>query len=814
MARMNKSPAYSRDTAYSRARTPPNGAQQGVASPEEGEIVEAQPNNLAATAPNVPHVAVQAVAPLPFPITQGPAQAMLMVPPDASTVNRTSATLHARRVDRRLERSPYSSSPAVSYPTSPAAPNDSGPTNGTPIPQNTLPGAPSSTLSDTSDHYWQNAGPTPTPSVMRTPPPPDQYVQPPSEADEHDKDFERGLTEATSDGVFYGKLSTLASLGNDFPNARKRSFASILTPNAGMSPTTEHRIRTRNKRHRASLPNEYEVYPTIGSGDKNPWALSSDDEGAEGQGKTILGEPDATSTPVLRPVASSASLPHVPDDDFFLDHVNASGNPPTPYRMQNSSFLARLRRSAGEAKSQNRDLGRPATAADRSLSEKGGSSSLPRTSPLPFSSPLPPSSPILQSSPISSPSNTPTRTRERSTNHDTEDLMARSKMRLTSILSDPEGPATPRTSASASLQAQRARGGRISARTTHPDATIQGPAHAWEEREYHPPAARSTETAPSKTARPPAREGRARSPTERPSTTFLPLPNTRAALHLQQMSERAKELANTCPTSYLGTVGDEGSRRGRWPQRPDSGPSTRGHSRDHSAMDVAPMTPRSVATMEDQPMPPLTQRRAQSLSYFDFEEDEAVERGEHDPEPDQSPEGANVTAQLAIPTILTAAAPDIDRPMPANPWLTHRVYRDDPEAIIRGISRRWAQAIWGDPPRTSVLLETFNFPYTDSIQANRLMVETLRKAIYVIAGATNVSIVPPDVDPATSWRQRDAPRVWAVRGLTPEQEETLLSQFPWSLRAISFFAYKRAVTPDSWLFALDGFFDEDTQAIA
>ncbi len=677
--------------------------------------------------------------------------------------------------------------------------------------QGTLQNGPTSVASDTSDHYWTQAGPTPTLSEMRTPTPTEQEAHAQQTAmDEEDKDFEEGLSESTRDSVFHGKPSTHASRGNDFPNARKRSLASILTPNAGMSPTTEGRIRNRNKRHRASLPNENDVYPALGSVEGNPWALSSDDEGAGGQGNAIIDGPDATSTPVLRPISSSAALPHVPDENFFLDDVNASGNPPTPYCMQNSSFLARLRRSAEEAKRQNREIGRTIGAADRSLPMKGGSSSLPRTSPIPFSSPLPPSSPIPSSSPIHFPLDSPTGRRTLGPNEGAEDLMVTSKMRLTSILSDPEGPLTSR--ASVSMQAHRARSGRTAAGTSRQEAAAYASHPARVENRTHPSSTRDTGARRSRTVRPPPGDEHGHATTEEMSTTFVPLPNTRAARHLQQqILERAAELAADRAAGRPREPGEDGRFGDRRQSELTPGPIL--HSVPHSAMDTAPVSPRSAVTMESFSPPPPTQRREQSLSYLDLDE-ESGQGDEHSQDPYSSPQEANTTGPLAIPTILTAAAPDIDRPMPADPWRTYRVHRDDPEAIIRGISRRWAQAIWGDPPRTSVLLEVFNFTYTDSIHANRLMVETLRRAIYVIAGARDVSLVPPDVDPTTSWRQRDAPRVWAVRGLTPAQEEILLSRFPWSLRAISFFVYKRTVTPDTWLFALEGFFDEDTHAIA
>ncbi len=727
--------------------------------------------------------------------------------------NRTFDALHARRTDRRARLSPYSllSSPAVSYPTSSEGSVDHGPPATQPNRQAPEPSGTQSAMSPTpSAEYWKDAGPTPTLSAMRTPrhsppppPPPPQTLSAEERAvrRQQARQFRKELSRACKESVLSGKPHPGILTGDDLPNVRKRSRVSLQTSTPSTPPSTETRIRMRNKRLRATLPDENELYPATSRVEKNPWALSSDDEGnADWLGGEVM-DPAATSTPVIRPAAATnlASVPS--DDDVFLDNANTSGQPPTPHCMQNSSFVARLRRSADDAKTQNRAStrsnadGRFPSAADRSPSYLGGSS------PLPASSPPPSSSPIRRRTPI--------------TENDVQDLLTSNKMRLTSILSDPEGPDGSHGHASSLLH--HALGGQTSVRTRDSMLADRDPLPSQQEQRRRVAGSGHTrDSGRPRDLRRPNWEERLRAASPGENSDFLPLPNTRAALHVQeQITARAAELARTRATSRPWTVGAEERRDAGRTRRPEEAQNTR----SHSAMDLGTATPRSAATMADQSRyTPAPSWRELSMPTRDMEEAASqFAPSQCDPDPEGvlplDEDEADATLPLAIPTILTAAAPEVDHPMPADLRVSHTVHRDDPEAIIRGISRRWAGAIWGDPPRTTVLLEAFNFAYTSSIQANRLMVETLQQAVYVIAGATAVSIVPPEVEVASTWRARDAPRVWAVRGLTPQQEEALLSRFPWSFRAISFFPYKRAVAPDTWLFALEGFFDENHDAI-
>ncbi len=721
----------------------------------------------------------------------------------------TRVALHIRRELRRRQQSPYPSStgpPVIRYPA-PSRSTTQAATASirlTPVLEDEEARAQADADTTASAILWNLAGPTPTHSAMHTPTvAAHQQVQ---EQESEEEVFERALTEVNFAGVLSGKHHTAQSPANNVAHAKKRSRPStesltMRSPTMSSlmrsSPMTETRPRPRNKRHRASLPDERERYPTsVGLG-RNPWALSSDEEGVEGERFGDRMDPVATSTPVLRH-DSAAILPHVPsDDEFFLDQANMSGCPPTPHHMQQSSFVESLRRSAGEA----HPLNQAQRLQDRSFYLGGiADRRLPRSG---GSSPLPPSSPISI--------DTPSRRSASISEDDAQDLFSRNKMRLSSLLADPEGPNELNESSRRSakhprdLRIRGEAGGRYSEMEDRPPPATQAPRNRWQEEAGERGSSRREAVLHTR-------------PSEEPSV-FVALPNTRAALHLQeQIAARAAELAKNRMPSRKPAPLLEASVREQSVRAPDARTWT--GPRTQSAMDAGMNTPRSAMSVVE---------RSEPLDWEEMPLDEesrwsAAPQGHpgalklpsqepEDPPMHNGGDEADTSIPYAIPTILTAAAPEVDHPMFLDCKLSHPVHRDDPEAIIRGVSRRWVETIWSDPPRTSVLLETFNFAYTDSIQANRIMVETLRQAVYLIAGAENVMIVPPDLEDSTTRRPRDAPRVWAVRGLTQAQESAMLARFPWSFRAISFFTYKRAITPDVWLLALDGFFDEDVIAI-
>ncbi|RDX49567.1 hypothetical protein OH76DRAFT_1482941 [Lentinus brumalis] len=374
-------------------------------------------------------------------------------------------------------------------------------------------------------------------------------------------------------------------------------------------------------------------------------------------------------------------------------------------------------------------------------------------------------------------------------------------MRLASILADPE---------SAGMEAPPA--------TQRPRAT-RGPRYP---AASSPPRTRDARTGYEQAAKPKLPRSGASDPhatqgIPRARTVYAPHPTTRAAQHLQagieaRLAAEARNRLPQAPREQHYPAGREASSaHAAANSEHDATPS-------HSAMDLDHSSPSRMRTGELRPSP-LTEWLRQRSPSRDSRGSGLgrVTPHTHDDsrEPEESPDpSADITAPgIALPTVLTAVAPNIDKPMPAPTRATYRVYRDDPEAIIRGVKKAWIEAVWQDPTGTVVLIEVFNFQYTDNVQTVRVVVETLRKFVFVITGEDSMHVVPPELDDERLRGSRDAPRVFAVRGLTPTGAEALLSRCPWSFRAISFFAYRREIGPDTWLLALDGFLDENTQAI-
>lgn len=696
------------------------------------------------------------------------------------------AAIGARRARRRDRTAPYPST------TSPPTQRGRRRRN-----ENTPPGG---TQGNASEDYWPQVGSTPPSAAMRTPlqdraNDPGLPIAPVPTSTDHGG--QNGVTVSEYETELSGKQPHPLAHSDHHADLRKRAWMG--------SPSAELATKGSSKRVRAALPNERNVYTGGGAGltDENPWALEDEEEGTTSDHAVLHMSPLATSTPVLRPVTSSRA-PRIPsDNEFFLDNNNTSGCPPTPHYMHNSTFLERLRRSAQEDRPQANSINLSdvrqhsanllhASGRSRTPTRSGDGSSplppssLPATSPLPYSSPLPSSS-------------------GRWEGHVSEagvaELLAHNKMRLRSILSSTEPiellppPAT---------QPARAQHGRH--RAQREDRGLQGSPSASDMEEpwngkpnLRAAAAFATERA----------GGRAR-------TIFTPIPMTRAALHVQaQIEERLAATAhaphhNETRNRIDGPAVEEARRQ----------PAARTTDSTRSNMNVDPPTPsrRSEGGLRPSPLtewllnrlpsPLAREREPQSGAGREAEQSSP---GRPDDEPDWNDQTANAPA--AVPTILTAVAPNIDRPMLLSDRTAYRVHRDDPEAIIRGIKHAWVEAVWGDPSGTVVLVEVFNFHYTENIHAKRVVVETLRRMIYVITGEEDVYVVPPELDGDAARRQREAPCVFAIRGLSPDGESAILSRFPWSFRAITFFAYKREVTPDSWLLSLEGFLDENTHAI-
>ncbi|RDX41983.1 hypothetical protein OH76DRAFT_1422786 [Lentinus brumalis] len=800
MSNMNESPAHNN----TQDNVPPPATQRPrvlvpATPPEEGEIVE-HAGNLAGRAAGVDAADTSSVTTtsLPSVIPETPLGEHVVSGHQASwtlSPSPTGQALRARRAGRRLNSAPYArSQTALALPATVATGGGAAPTaapNGISMSAN-----PSGDASDSSADLWAQVG---TPIGIG-------FIRTPLAANASAFSL-RTIHEEIEGEDPAGVAGEVMSVDELAANASKRVWVS------SPSPTLQTRSRERTKRVRTSLPNEPGLRGHDASVHKNPWALSSDGEGGDEHGiaSTSLKGPLATSTPRIRPRTQSSLVPVQSDDDFFLDNINASGKPPTPHCQQNSSFLDRLRRSAREGTSREKSIlahndSDRHSHAHPSHPAMGGSSPLPPSSPIPFDSPTP----SIRSK----------------ANHETHELYIRNRNRLRSLLDEQESSRGPKD-----RKHEEAREARGHGREAHLPAEEEARSGRTGRTDH-----RSLLDRPQ--GAPPAAVTRGRA-----TSQYVPLPNTRAALYLQeQIEQRAAEAVRPTMTARRMT-----QTPNEFEQRQETASQVSSRSamdvsddrRAHPAHTLAPL--RSALKLQESVRSDMDVSNTVPQATFEDE----LEEGREGPETptrskktwldtvlgdsrDASPAGrparspgpvpphhddANV-APIVVPTALTATAPEIDRPMIVDPRLAARVHRDDPEALIRGTSRWWMSVLWNDPPNTSVLVEVFNFQYTESIQTNRIMAEALRRITYLIAGERNVSIVPPDLEDANTRRVRDAPRVWAIRGLTPAGEEALLSRFPWSFRAISFFAYKRTVGPDTWIMSLDGFFDENTHAIA
>ncbi|TFK92932.1 hypothetical protein K466DRAFT_562026 [Polyporus arcularius HHB13444] len=807
-------PAPTQNPVRSQTLTPPLGNVLVFATPEEGEIVEhTQPRGHEGQAARAANASFASTTSLPSVVSSlncppTPMRKLMrsQVPetPLATQLNTgrqtdwyeslspTRSALRARRAQRRDRSAPYPS--ALTIRNSAVFPENA--VNATRI--QALP-------ADTSEDMWAQLGSTPiveasVGSVL----PAEENTGPVATADNRAREQLPTTAAAFSLRTIYeanegdeqasvvAEVPTVDELAGEYspspPHARIIPNSSKRAWRGSPSPTIEHRIRGRNKRARAALPSEPDLEQGMSAElHGNPWALSSEEEGEDGNSATRLDRPLATSTPVLRSEPPSRLHAVQSDDDFFLDNVNTSGRPPTPHNMQNSSFLERLRRSAGA-----NDF-RVKSIYYRPDTDPHSHDHVPRTT-MGRSSPLPPSSPI--------PSESPSRP---ISERDVQSLLKRNQDRFDSLLGRQESSriqTAPRTRHDLEERPHASR--------SHPSTRSNARDH---EHAAQGHIDRSTRRERPQNTREDAQDA------DVSKNGYIPLPNTRAAIYLQEQIEaRAAEWTRTGPASRKPHA-SEASTEAAAPSPSDLRRQQQSRASTRSAMDVSSRrSPTQEPTREEgRERTALSRNRWMDTvlgSTRDTSPTPGPGRAKNPSSPMPPPLDPTTMSHNAIPTALTATAPEVDRPMTTDHRLTARVHRDDPEALIRGTSQRWIGAVWADDPNTSVLVEVFNFQFTDNIQANRIMVETLRQVTYLITGEKQVSIVPPDLDDRNLRRLRDAPRVWAIRGLSPAGEEAMLSRFPWSFRAISFFTYKRTVTPDTWIMALDGFFDENHLAIA
>ncbi len=140
------------------------------------------------------------------------------------------------------------------------------------------------------------------------------------------------------------------------------------------------------------------------------------------------------------------------------------------------------------------------------------------------------------------------------------------------------------------------------------------------------------------------------------------------------------------------------------------------------------------------------------------------------------------------------------------------VYRDDPETALRGMARDWTREIWSDAPGTDVLLDVFNYQYSEDDSFNRRVEDTIRGHIERITGESVFDVVPPEIEEGPRPRARELPTLWAIRGLSLQGTARALERGVWSFPSLTLLTYPRSVTIPSWLFMVEGFLrDDDTK---
>ncbi len=141
------------------------------------------------------------------------------------------------------------------------------------------------------------------------------------------------------------------------------------------------------------------------------------------------------------------------------------------------------------------------------------------------------------------------------------------------------------------------------------------------------------------------------------------------------------------------------------------------------------------------------------------------------------------------------------------------IHRDDPEAALRGLALDWMREIWSDAPNSDVLVQIYNYKYSEDDALNRRIAEALRWAFETMTGETDFDVVPPELEDGARRTLRDLPSIWVVRGLSPMATLTAIATGTWSYERISFTALPRTAGMQSWLFTLEGFLEGNADKI-
>ncbi|RDX45044.1 hypothetical protein OH76DRAFT_1421025 [Lentinus brumalis] len=167
-----------------------------------------------------------------------------------------------------------------------------------------------------------------------------------------------------------------------------------------------------------------------------------------------------------------------------------------------------------------------------------------------------------------------------------------------------------------------------------------------------------------------------------------------------------------------------------------------------------------------------------------------------------------------LPTALRErAGPEDAAPTPVPNGGFPTIHRDDPETALRGMAVDWIREVWSDAPNTDVLVQIYNYRYTEDDILNGRIADALRHAFEQLSGEQGFDVVPPEPEDGSSRRQRDLPSIWVIRGLSPRGTLHATRRGFWSFPYISFAALPRAMPSQEWLFTLEGFLEGNEDKI-
>ncbi len=121
--------------------------------------------------------------------------------------------------------------------------------------------------------------------------------------------------------------------------------------------------------------------------------------------------------------------------------------------------------------------------------------------------------------------------------------------------------------------------------------------------------------------------------------------------------------------------------------------------------------------------------------------------------------------------------------------------------------------MWSDPPNTDVLVNIYNYRYSEDDSLNRRVAVALQRYMERITGEQGFDVVPPEAEADPRSRTRERPATWVIRGLTPAGVASATARRVWSFNELSFFTTPRTTRMPSWICMLEGYLTEDTTKI-